>query len=192
MQKQRIEQILKESGVLMQGHFQLTSGRHSDKYMQCAKILQFPWFATELVGYLAAAFENDAADMVIAPAVGGVIIGYELARQLNVKNAFAERVDGVMTLRRDFAIPTGAKVIIAEDVVTTGGSVQEVIQLVKDAGAQLAGVALLVDRSGGKVDFGTKTIATYTAEVLSYEADECPICKEGKLPLVKPGSRSLA
>ena len=187
---ERIEEILKDSGTLLTGHFQLTSGRHSDKYMQCAKILQNPAYAMELVGHLADAFRDDNVDMVVSPAVGGIIIGYELARQLGVTGLFAERENGVMTLRRGFEIPAGARVVVAEDVITTGGSVMEVVELVKAAGANLVGVALLVDRSGGKVDFGAKTVAAYKADVTSYEAEDCPICQKG-IPVTKPGSRTL-
>jgi len=188
----RIEQILKDSGALLTGHFQLTSGRHSDKYMQCAKILQSPAYAVELVSHLAEQFKDDCIDIVIAPAVGGIVIGYELARQLGTTSLFAERENGVMTLRRGFEIPAGAKVVVAEDVITTGGSVMEVIDIVKQSGGIVAGVALLVDRSGGTIDFGAKTAAAYTTAVVSYEADKCPICAAGQVPLSKPGSRALA
>jgi len=188
---QRVEEILRDSGALLTGHFLYTSGRHGDKYMQCAKILQNPGYAVELVSHLAAAFKDDAVDIVISPAVGGIVIGYELARQLGTTSLFAEREDGVMTLRRGFAIPKGARVVVAEDVVTTGGSVQEVINIVKTQGGVLAGVGLLVDRSGGQVDFGAKTVAAYTANITSYTADDCPICTAGEIPLEKPGSRSL-
>ena len=189
---QRVEEILRDSGALLTGHFLYTSGRHGDKYMQCARILQSPAYAVELVSHLAAAFADDAVDIVISPAVGGIIIGYELARQLGVTGLFAERENGVMTLRRGFEIPKGARVVVAEDVITTGGSVQEVIDIVKDAGGVLVGVALLVDRSGGTIDFGAKTVATYAAAIASYDADDCPICAAGDMPPVKPGSRSLS
>ena len=189
---ERIEQILLDSGALLTGHFVYTSGRHGDKYMQCAKILQNPAYAVELVGHLAAAFADDRVDIVISPAVGGIIIGYELARQLGVTGLFAERENGVMTLRRGFEIPKGARVVVAEDVITTGGSVQEVIDVVKNAGGVLVGVGVLVDRSGGTIDFGAKTVAAYTADIVSYEAENCPICKAGSIPLTKPGSRGLS
>jgi len=187
---QRVEEILRDSGALLTGHFLYTSGRHGDKYMQCAKILQNPAYAMELTSHLAAAFADDAVDIVISPAVGGLIIGYELARQLGVTSLFAEREDGAMTLRRGFEIPAGARVVVAEDVITTGGSVQEVVDIVKKAGGVLVGVGVLVDRSGGTINFGAKTVAAYTASIVSYAADECPICAAGDMPLVKPGSRS--
>jgi len=159
--------------------------------MQCAKILQYPNYAEEIAKGLAEEFKDDQIDIVVGPAMGGIIIAYELARQLNCKNLFAEREDGKMTLRRGFTIPEGARVLVAEDVITTGGSVKEVIDIVKEQGGELAGVAVLVDRSNGNIDFGTKLRAALTVDVVSYEAEECPLCKEGKLPLVKPGSRKI-
>ena len=192
LNKERVIEILKETDVLQEGHFLLTSGRHSNQYMQCAKILQYPNYAGEIAKGLAEEFINDQIDVVIGPAMGGIIIAYELARQLNTKNLFAEREKGIMTLRRGFTIPKGARVLIAEDVITTGGSVFEVIDLVKEQGGKVAGVAVLVDRSNGKIDFGTKLRAALAVDVISYEATQCPICREGKLPLVKPGSRKTS
>ncbi len=191
MDKQRAEQILTESEALLNGHFILTSGKHSDRYMQCAKVLQYPKFASELAKSLVDEFKNDGIEVVIAPATGGIIISYEIASQLGCKNLFAEREDGKMTLRRGFEIKKGAKVLVTEDVVTTGGTVFEVIDLVKEAGGEVAGVAVFVDRSLGKVDFGVKTRSAYQAEITAYEPGECPLCKEGKTEAVKPGSRSL-
>ncbi|HOQ15736.1 MAG TPA: orotate phosphoribosyltransferase [Defluviitaleaceae bacterium] len=191
LNKERVIEIFKETEVLLEGHFLLTSGRHSNQYMQCAKILQYPNYAEEIAKGLAEEFKDDQIDIVVGPAMGGIIIAYELARQLNCKNLFAEREDGKMTLRRGFTIPEGARVLVAEDVITTGGSVKEVIDIVKEQGGELAGVAVLVDRSNGNIDFGTKLRAALTVDVVSYEAEECPLCKEGKLPLVKPGSRKI-
>lgn len=191
LNKERVIEIFKETEVLLEGHFLLTSGRHSNQYMQCAKILQYPNYTEEIAKGLAEEFKDDQIDIVVGPAMGGIIIAYELARQLNCKNLFAEREDGKMTLRRGFTIPEGARVLVAEDVITTGGSVKEVIDIVKEQGGELAGVAVLVDRSNGNIDFGTKLRAALTVDVVSYEAEECPLCKEGKLPLVKPGSRKI-
>jgi orotate phosphoribosyltransferase len=191
LSKERVIEILKEAEVLLEGHFLLTSGRHSNQYMQCAKILQYPQFAEEIAKGLAEEFKDDSIDVVIGPAMGGIIIAYELARQLKAKNLFAEREEGKMTLRRNFTIPKGARVLVAEDVITTGGSVWEVIDIVKEQGGILAGVAVLVDRTNGKVDFETKLRAALTAEVTSYPSEDCPLCQEGKIPLVKPGSRKL-
>ncbi len=192
LDKKRVEEILIDADVLLTGHFILTSGKHSDKYMQCAKILQYPNYAQELCEGICEEFKNDNIDVVIAPAIGGIIIGYEIARQLGAKNLFAERENDVMTLRRGFTLQKGARVLVAEDVVTTGGSVFDVIKCVKDNGGEVVGVALLVDRSNGKVDFGVKTVAAYTTEVLSYESNDCPLCKEGKIAPYKPGSRAAA
>ncbi|AOY74862.1 orotate phosphoribosyltransferase [Clostridium formicaceticum] len=189
--KERVIEILEKSEVLLQGHFLLTSGRHSNQYMQCAKILQYPEYTAEIAKGLAKEFQGDQIDIVIGPAMGGIIFSYELARQLKAKNLFAERENGKMTLRRGFSIPKGARVLVAEDVITTGGSVREVIDIVKEQEGEVVGVAVLVDRSNGSIDFGTKLRAALSTEVVSYDAEECAICKEGKLPLVKPGSRKL-
>lgn len=187
----RAEEILKETETLLTGHFLLTSGRHSDKYMQCAKVLQYANHAEELLKDIADDFANDKIDVVVAPATGGIIVGYELSRQLKCKNIFAERENGKMTIRRGLEIEKGARVLVAEDVTTTGGTVFEIMDLVKKIGAEVVGVALLVDRSMGKVDFKVNTKSAYVADVVSWEADECPLCKEGKLPAIKPGSRGL-
>ncbi len=190
--EKRVIEIFKETDVLLDGHFLLTSGRHSNQYMQCAKILQYPNFTQELMGMLADKYKDDKIDYVLAPAVGGIIIGYELARQLGAKNMFAERdEDGSMVFRRGFELPKGARVVVAEDVITTGGSVQEVIDIAKEAGAEIVGVAVLVDRSNGTADFDTRLDCALVAKVESWEKDECPICKEGKEELVKPGSRKI-
>ena len=181
----------KRTEGILHGHFLLTSGRHSDTYMQCAKLFVSPADSTLLCGALCEKLTKYNADTVVSPAVGGIIMGYEVARQLGSKNYFTERVDGHMTLRRGFEIPENARVIVVEDVVTTGGSVKEVISLCEKAGAQVVAVASIVDRSNGAVDFGYPYEALLTMEVKSYEAHECPLCKEGKIPVVKPGSRNL-
>ncbi|KAB3534124.1 orotate phosphoribosyltransferase [Alkaliphilus pronyensis] len=191
LNKERVLEIFKETNMLLEGHFLLTSGRHSNQYMQCARLLQYPWYTEEITAGLAEEFINDNIDIVIGPAMGGIILAYELARKLKAINIFAERENGTMTLRRGFTIPKGARVLVAEDVITTGGSVRETIDIVKEHGGGLVGVALLVDRSNGKIDFGTKQRAALTTEVKSYTAEECPICKEGNFELVKPGSRKV-
>ncbi len=185
------EQILTETGVLLTGHFILTSGKHSAQYMQCAKILQYPKHAAKLIAGLVEAFKDDQVDVVIGPATGGIIMAYEMASQMGVKNLFAERENGQMVLRRGFTIEPGQRVVVAEDVITTGGSVQEVINLVKELGGVVVGVAVLVDRSMGKADFSVKTQAAYTAEIVAHDPADCPLCKEGKTEAVKPGSRGL-
>lgn len=188
----RVIEIFKKTQVLMDGHFLLTSGKHSNQYMQCAKIQQYPKYTQELMAILADKYKDQKIDYVIAPAVGGIIVGYELARQLEVKNIFAEREeDGTMAIRRGFELPEGSRVVVAEDVITTGGSVQEVIDLVKEKGGEVVAVAVLVDRSNGSADFGVRLDATLTVKVEAWEKDDCPICKEGKEELVKPGSRKI-
>ncbi len=188
--EERVLEVLKEAGVLLEGHFLLTSGRHSNKYLQCAKIFKNAKYSEELCGALAEKFANDGIDVVVGPAMGAVIMAYEVSRHLNVPNIFTEREDGVMTLRRNFEIEEGQKVLVVEDVITTGGSVKEVIEIVKEKGGIVAGVGCVVDRTGGKMDFGTKFESVISMEVQSYEPDECPICKTGA-PLVKPGSRKV-
>lgn len=190
--KERMKEIFEELEVITYGHFLFTSGRHGDTYMQCAKLLKHPQYTEEIIEPIAAEFKDDKIDIVVGPAIGGIIIAYEFAKQLGVQNFFAEREDGIMTLRRGFKIPKGARVLIVEDVITTGGSVTEVIDIVEEQGGQVVGVAVLVDRTGGKVDFGTKFVSGISEELVSYSSEECPLCKEGELPLVKPGSKKFA
>lgn len=181
-----------ESGALMEGHFLLSSGRHSSRYMQCARVLQYPAFASRLGAELARCFAGSEIDVVVGPAMGGIIVAQEVGRALGgkVRSLFAEREGGQMTLRRGFAIVPGERVLVVEDVITTGGSAQEVIDLVRSLGAEVVGVGALVDRSGGKVDFGVPLRAVVTLQIESYLPEECPLCGEG-LPLVKPGSRKI-
>ena len=190
MTKERVMEILKEAGVLLEGHFLLTSGRHSNRYLQCAKIFQDTKYSEELCRDLAEQFKGKGVELVIGPAIGAIQMSYEVSRHLGVKNIFAERENGEMTLRRSFAIEPGQKVLVVEDVVTTGGSVREVIDLVRANGGEVVGVGVVVDRTGGKIDFGVPISSVISLDVTSYTAEECPLCKEG-LPLVKPGSRAL-
>lgn len=188
--EERIVEILKEAGVLLEGHFQLTSGKHSNKYLQCAKIFKNAKYSEELCRDLAEKYADKGVDVVVGPAMGAVIMAYEVSRHLNVPNFFTERENGEMTLRRGFQIEKGQKVLIVEDVVTTGGSVREVIDVVRNAGGEVVGVGSIVDRTGGKIDFGVPYAAVISMEVTAYEKDECPMCKNGE-PVVKPGSRAL-
>jgi len=185
---QEIEKMFIESQALLTGHFKLTSGRHSDRYIQCAKVLQYPHYTSQLCAELARRFKDERIDLVIGPAMGGILISYEVARHLKVRAIFAEREDQVMKLRRSFEIKPGERVLVVEDVITTGGSVKEVMAIVKDFQATVAGVAVLVDRSVGKVDLGVRTESLLSLDVESYLPEECPLCKEN-IPLVKPGSR---
>lgn len=193
LSESEIIQVFKDTGVMLEGHFLLTSGRHSDKYMQCARLFEQPKYSEKLCRELADRLKDTQIDLVVGPAVGGIIMSYEMSRQLGVPNVFAERQEGTMVLRRGFEIPQGAKVVITEDVVTTGGSVKEVIELVENLGGEVVAVASMVDRSNGSVDFGRKFEALLPMEVVSYEADACPICKDHpELPAIKPGSRNIA
>lgn len=189
---ERVTEILKEAGVLLEGHFLLTSGRHSNRYLQCAKIFRNTKYSEELCAALAEKYKDDNIELLIGPAMGAVQMAYEVSRSFKCENFFTERDEnGQMQLRRGFSINPGQRVLIVEDVVTTGGSVHEVINLVRENGGVVAGVGSIVDRTGGKIDFGVPFRAVYSAEVQSWEKDECPLCKEGKIELVKPGSRKI-
>lgn len=187
--EQEIKKIFIDAEALLEGHFKLTSGRHSNRYMQCAQVLMRPEYTEALCGHIKDHFKDEKVDLVIGPATGGIILSYEMAKQLKVPSLFTERVDGKMVLKRNFEIKEGDKVLVVEDVVTTGGSVVEVIDLVRSKGGIVVGVGLLVDRSNGKVQLGVKTVPCLSMDVISYEEKDCPLCKEG-LPIVKPGSRA--
>ena len=187
--KERVLEIFKEAGVLLEGHFLLTSGRHSNRYLQCAKIFRNTRYREELCAALADYYRNDGVEVVIGPAMGAVQMAYEVSRSLGCENFFAERENGAMTLRRGFAVQPGQKVLRVEDVITTGGSVREVMDLVKAAGGEVVGVGSIVDRTGGKIDFGVPFHAVISLDVESWEADECPLCKAGAPAPYKPGSR---
>jgi len=190
MSEQEILDIFKKSGALLTGHFLLTSGRHSNKYFQCAKVLQYSNYTELLCKMIADKFRNTEIDTVIAPAIGGLVVGQEIARQLNKRFIFAEREDKKLTLRRGFTLDENEKVLVCEDVVTTGGSVFEVIDIIKSNKAKVVGVGFIVDRSNGKVDFSFPQISALKMEVVSYQPDDCPLCRED-IELVKPGSRKL-
>ena len=189
MTKERALEILKEAGVLLEGHFLLTSGRHSGRYLQCSRIFRNTRYSEELCAALAAHFKDDRVDIVIGPALGAVQMAYEVSRALGCENFFAEREDGSMTLRRGFAIEPGQRVLVVEDVVTTGGSVREVLEIVRQAGGEIVGVGSIVDRTGGRIDFGVPFHSVISMEVESYEPSECPLCKAGAPAPYKPGSR---
>ncbi|MDD4802500.1 MAG: orotate phosphoribosyltransferase [Syntrophomonas sp.] len=190
LNKEEATQIFLDSGALMEGHFKLTSGRHSNRYMQCAQVLKYPQFTEKLAAHIAEKYAGEKIDFVIGPAMGGIIVSYEVARQLKVPGIFCERQDGQMVLRRGFELKPGHRVLVVEDVVTTGGSVVEVIDIVRQSGAEVAGVAVLVDRSGGMVDFGVRKEAVLTMDIESWEQADCPLCKAGNGEAVKPGSRN--
>ncbi len=183
--------LFEKSGGVLKGHFLLTSGRHSDTYMQCALLFDDAKVSETLCAELADRVKKYKPDIVVSPAVGAIIMGYEVSRHLGLKNVFAERENGTFTLRRGFTLPERARVLITENVVTTGGSVFEVMEMLKKYGAEVVAVASMVDRSNGTVDFGVPFVTMLRADVKSYEADECPLCKAGMGAPVKPGSRNL-
>ncbi len=184
-----IMEIFKETGALLQGHFLLTSGKHSAQYMQCAQVLQYPKIAAQFGKELALKFEDVEIETVIGPAMGGIIVAHEVGKSLGIRALFTERQNGEMALRRGFKLSPGEKVLVVEDVITTGGSVKEVIAIVKEAGAIPVGVGVLVDRSGGKSDFdGVLLNSLLQVNIEAYEPDHCPLCAQG-LPWEKPGSR---
>jgi orotate phosphoribosyltransferase len=182
--------IYKKTGALLTGHFLLSSGLHSERYLQSALVLQQPDIATRLCAALAEHFRNFEIEAVIAPALGGVFVSHETARALGVRALFAERVNGELTLRRGFTIKPGERLLVVEDVITTGKSTRETIEVVKKAGGVAVAAASLVDRSGGKAELGVPYKSLVTLEVPSYTALECPLCKAGSTP-IKPGSRGL-
>jgi len=190
MTETEILSIFKKTEALLTGHFLLTSGRHSDRYFQCAKVLQYPEHAEKLCKMIANNFRGAEIDTVIAPAIGGLVVGQEVARQLNKRFIFAEREDKKLSLRRGYSLNENEKVLVCEDVVTTGGSVFEVIDIVKSNKAEVVGVGFIVDRSNGKVNFKYPQFSTLKMEVVSYLPNECPLCRED-IELVKPGSRKV-
>lgn len=182
--------IYQKTGALLTGHFLLSSGLHSERYLQSALVLQQPDIATRLCAALAEHFRNAAIEAVIAPALGGVFVSHETARALGVRALFAERVNGELTLRRGFTIKPGERLLVVEDVITTGKSTRETIEVVRKAGGVAVAAASLVDRSGGKAELGVPYKSLVSLEVPSYTALECPLCKAGSTP-IKPGSRGL-
>lgn len=191
MQEKEILEIFEKTGALLRGHFLLTSGRHSNVYFQCAKVLQYPDITTKLSEIIVEKFQHTQIDTVIAPALGGIVVGQEVARQLNKRFIFAERENKMLELRRGFSLSAGERVLVCEDVVTTGGSVFEVIEIVRSCGALPVGVGVIVDRSNGKVDFSVPKVATIVLDAVSFEPDSCELCGQG-VPFIKPGSRKIS
>lgn len=191
MDQEEVLQIFKEAGALQEGHFELRSGLHSPRYIQCANVLRHPRLAGKLCEGLAAKVRAGISgdlpvDTVIAPAIGGIVVGHELARVWDVPSIFTEKQDGALVLKR-FNISQGERFIVAEDVVTRGGRVQETVNIVENHGGNVAAIALLVDRSGGQATFDYPVFSLLHMDPVTYEPDECPLCTEG-LPLVHPGS----
>jgi orotate phosphoribosyltransferase len=186
-------ELFHQTGAYLRGHFRLTSGLHSHEYLQCALVLQYPRHAQQLGSLLAEALRSEvpglAADTVVSPALGGVIIGYEVARALGARAIFTERdPSGQMILRRGFSLQPGESAVVIEDVVTTGGTTREVVECVASAGARVLAAGSIIDRSGGRAEVGAPRVSLATLNVVTYPPEHCPLCKQG-IPVTKPGSR---
>jgi orotate phosphoribosyltransferase len=188
MNETEVIEVFRERGALLEGHFILSSGLHSDRYIQCALVLQYPEIAARLCSALADKLRYLEPSVVAAPALGGVIVAHEVARAVFARAIFTERQEGRMTLRRGFSLSPGEQTLVVEDVVTTGGSTRETIQCVEQAGGSVVGVGSLIDRSGGAVDLGAPRASLVTLTVRNYEPADCPLCRAGTIA-VKPGSR---
>ena len=186
-ERQTLE-LYEKTGALMRGHFLLTSGLHSDIYLQSALVLQYPEHAARLGDALAAPFGDAGAQTVLAPAIGGILVAHEVARALGVRALFTERENGVMRLRRGFALTPGERCLVVEDVITTGGSTREVVECVRASGGAVVGVGSLIDRSGGAAAFDVKQAALATVSATTWPPEACPLCKTGSAA-IKPGSR---
>lgn len=184
-----IEEMFHETNALQKGHFLLTSGLHSDTYLQCALVLQYPHLAQKLAEAMAQQLAGQKIDVVVGPAMGGVTWAYQLGLTLGCRAIFTERSEDVMTLRRGFSISHGERVLVAEDVATTGGSAQEVVRLMAGSGAQVAGVALIVDRTAGALDFGVPYYSLYQLRPQTWNRENCPLCQANQ-PFNRPGSRN--
>ncbi|MBI5198987.1 MAG: orotate phosphoribosyltransferase [Nitrospirae bacterium] len=180
--------IFKQCGAFLTGHFKLSSGLHSPQYLQAALVLQYPEYAGKLCSELAEYFKESEIDLVAAPALGGIIVAHEVARALGVRSIFAERQEGKLRLRRGFSINKSERVIVVEDVVTTGGSIRETMDVIKDSGGIIKGVGAIIDRSEGKVNLGFPLISLLSLTIPIYEPKSCPLCKERSIA-IKPGSR---
>jgi len=188
MDQDAVMRVFEDTGALLRGHFLLTSGLHSPNYLQCAKVLQHTGHAEAFGRALAGRFRDAGAQVVVAPAIGGIVIGHEVARALGVRSIFTEREGGEMRLRRGFEIAPGERALVVEDVITTGGSTRETIDAVRAAGGEVVGAGSIIDRSGGAADVGAPRAALATLTVVTHDPADCPLCREGT-PAVKPGSR---
>jgi len=190
MTSEQVLEVFKNTAALLEGHFVLSSGLHSSVYLQCAIALQSPAVASSFGAAIADQYRDAGIETVASPAIGGLVIGYEVARQLGVRFIWTERENGVMTLRRGFTVSPAEKVLVVEDVITTGGSTRDTIQALTAAGAEVVGAASIIDRSGGAAEVGVPRISLATLNVPALSTDVCEACRRGE-PAVKPGSRKI-
>jgi orotate phosphoribosyltransferase len=188
LQPEEVIAKFRNTGALLEGHFVLTSGLHSPVYLQCALVLQQPQAAEEFARSIAAHFQTENIQIVAAPAIGGIVIGHEVARALGARFIWTERQEGTMVLRRGFTVSPGERILVVEDVVTTGGSTRETVAALQSSGAEVVAAASIIDRSSGKADVGVRRIALATLDVPSVDPASCEACKRGE-PAIKPGSR---
>lgn len=188
LERKDILEIMRETQSLREGHFRLKDGRHSRQLVQIAQVLQYPKFLEMLCEELSRRFKGEEIDVVVAPAIGGILVAYEVAQALGTRHIFAEREDGKMIFRRGFVLEEDENALVVEDVITTGNTVNEVIEAVKERGGIVRGVGIVVDRSGGKAHFGARTETLITIDSQTWDPEECPLCKEG-IPLNKPWPR---
>jgi orotate phosphoribosyltransferase len=191
LKAEEVLQRFRATGALLEGHFILTSGLHSRNYLQCALVLQHPQQAEEFGRAIAENFRDQKIDLVASPAIGGIVIGHEVARALGARFLWTEREGGVMTLRRGFSVRPGEKTVVVEDVVTTGGSTRETVKALESAGAEVIAAASIIDRSAGKADVGVPRISLVSFDVPAAEPSDCELC-QGGVPAIKPGSRKVA
>ncbi|MCB1196381.1 orotate phosphoribosyltransferase [bacterium] len=191
MKDEKLLQDLRESDALLSGHFLLSSGLHSGQYIQCAKLLQYPERTARAANAIARHFVKKEIRCVVGPALGGIVIAYKVAEALGIRSIFGERQDQQMCLRRGFTVDKGEKVIVVEDVITTGKSVRELIDVLNSYGADVVGVASIIDRSKNAIDFGCEFFSLMALDIATYHENECPLCAE-KIPVVKPGSRGIS
>lgn len=177
--------LFREAGALLEGHFIYTSGRHGRQFLQAARVMQYPERTAALCEALAARFQDDGIDLVVGPATGGIVLAYETARHLGCRAAYTEKDEGGMALKRGFRLKPGEKVLVVEDIITTGGSVKKSIDHLRARGAEVVGVGVLIDRSGGEARFDCRFEALTALNMQSWQPEDCPLCAEGK-PLIEP------
>lgn len=187
---EEILHLFRDCGAVLQGHFRLSSGKHSDTYFEKFQVLQHPHYVQQLCGELAKRFRRDGVEVVVGPTTGGVIIAYEVARQLGTRAVYAEREGDKRVLRRGFTLHEGERVLVVDDILTTGGSVREVLEMLEPYRVQVVGAGVLVDRAGGLVDLGVRLEALLQLLVQAWEPEACPLCQRGD-PITEPGSRFL-